>query len=317
MDFNNFKTLLKSREYSNFLIFTGDECAVQKIYIEQLSKISKLEVKCIDAVTDIMPSLRNKNIISKSYLYVVRDDKELITNEKLQNRVESMLGQNILIILLTKLDKRMKFYNKYKDVIVEFDEIPEQILEKYIDKQIELSNLNRRKLTEVCEHNYGRILLEIDKIKNYVDGCVREYGKPCNVNFDEVFQNLLHRGIIYTPPADAIFDLVESILRRDRVNSFRLLKESYANGEATLVMLTVLFNTVKAVLQVQECKSKEVSKSTGLSGWQIMNANKLKGYYKSKKLEDILCLIQKIEIGIKTGKIEDRFAMEYLLCEIL
>ena len=314
MDFNNFKTLLKSREYSNFLIFTGDEWAVQKIYIEQLSKISKLEVKCIDAVTDIMPSLRNKNIISKSYLYVVRDDKELITNEKLQNRVESMLGQNILIILLTKLDKRTKFYNKYKDTMVEFETLPDKVLTKYIRQQIpEMSDKNCSVLIEVCEHNYGRILLEIDKIKKYHDG----HRLPAGGYYDSVFEDLIKSGIIYRPPQDVIFDLVEAILRRDITNSFRLLKESYASGEATLVMLTVLFNNAKAVLQVQECKSKEVSKSTGLSGWQIMNANKLKGYYKSKKLEDILCLIQKIEVGIKTGKIEDRFAMEYLLCEIL
>ena len=48
-----------------------------------------------------------------------------------------------------------------------------------------------------------------------------------------------------------------------------------------------------------------------------MNANKVKGHYKISELENMLQKIQDVELGIKTGRIEDKFAMEYLLVEVM
>ena len=127
----------------------------------------------------------------------------------------------------------------------------------------------------------------------------------------------MNEGIIYKPPQDAIFDLVDMILQRNIEKSMALLQECYANGEATMVMLSVLFNNAKAVLQVQECRGGDVAKTTGLSGWQIMNAKKVAGHYKFKELVKMLRKIEDVETGIKTGQIEEKFAMEYLLLEVM
>ena len=137
------------------------------------------------------------------------------------------------------------------------------------------------------------------------------------LDYDKAFEILLKDGTIYTPPRDAIFDLVDAILDRKVNESFDLLRQSYAVGEATMVMLSVLYNNTKAVLQVQSCQSNDISKSTGLTGWQIMNAKKHLNHYCNGELIHIMRLVRECEKGIKTGQYEDGNVMEYILVNVL
>ena len=137
------------------------------------------------------------------------------------------------------------------------------------------------------------------------------------MTYDKAFEILLKDGTIYQPPYDAIFDLVDAILDRNVNKAFDLLQQAYDVGEATLVMLTVLYNNAKAVLQVQTYQGDSITKATGLTGWQIKNAKPHVGKYLDDDLIYILQLCQKLESGIKTGKIEDEFAMQYLLTHIM
>lgn len=137
------------------------------------------------------------------------------------------------------------------------------------------------------------------------------------MTYDEAFEKLLVDGTIYQPPKDAIFDFVDAVLRHEVNKSFELLGECYNIGEATMVMLSVLFNNTKNVLQVQACNNSDIAKSTGLTGWEIKLAKEKLGYYDDDYLVYMLRQIQKIESGIKQGKIDEDIAMQYLLSVIL
>lgn len=312
MDVATLKAKIKSKQLPSYLIFSGDEWKVQQIYIDQIAKVTGLETRRIESIIDVYDSLRNRSFIKAPIIYIVRDDKELMNSEKLQRQIESgLLGDNILIHLLTSVDKRTKFYKAYKDSIIVFERLSDALLKKYIQKEIKLSERNLERLIEVCEHDYGRILLEIDKIKRYA----LQYGdseKP-----DHSFEVLLATGAIYEPPYDAIFDLVDAILDRKVNLVFNLLQQSYEIGEATMVMLSVLYNNAKAVLQVQTYKGNEITKATGLTGWQVYNSKKHLHKYSDGELIYIVQLVQKIESGIKTGRMEEEFAMQYLLTHIM
>lgn len=313
MEVVELKAKIKSGTVPNFLIFTGDEWEVQKIYIQQIGK--DMEVRRIDSIVDIIPKLKSKSFTDKKrILYTVRDDKELMSNPKLWGRIEKLLNDNILILLITKPDKRTKFYNQYKSTFIEFKPLNEANLKKYVLQEINLSDKNCNTLMEICENNYGRIKLEIDKIKHYrVGGDFDDSPKI----FDYCFNELLEDGIIYKPPKDAIFDFVDAILDRRAQKAFELYENCKGVGESTLPLLTVLFNNTKAVLQVQTCTTKDIGKTTGLTGWQIMNAKKHLDAYDPEELKDLLQLITKCEQGIKTGDIEEQFVIEYILVNTL
>ena len=314
MDVATLKAKIKSKQLPPYLIFSGDEWKVQEIYIKQIAKVTGKEVVRIDSVTEIYRKLKSRSFTKKSNIYIVRDDKELMKNEKLQQQIESSLVNDILIHILTTVDKRTKYYKRYNASIVNFTRLSDAMLYKYIQKEIMLSKANTERLIDICEHDYGRILLEIDKIRIYM---FRAETEGYDMDGNEAFETLLKDGTIYEPPYDAIFDLVDAILDRKVNRTFNLLEQSYAVGEATMVMLSVLYNNAKAVLQVQTYQGNNLSKATGLNGFSIKNAKKHVGKYKEKELIYILQLIQKIESGIKTGRMEDEFAMQYLLTHIM
>jgi len=301
MEITEIKSHIRDTSFNKFYIFSGPEWKVQRLYIEQIAKVSGKELRYIDSITDIYGKKGSKMFIQKSYVYVVRDDKEITQNEKIQEQIDSIIGNNILILLLTAPDKRTKFYKAYKDTIVEFEALKPVVLKKYIQKEINLSDKSCDKLMEVCEYDYGRCLLEIDKIKRS----------------DKSFEQLLQSGVIYQPPKDAIFDFVDAILDVEVNKTFDLYQQCLAVGEAVMVMITVLYNNTKAVLQVQSCKSNDVSKATGLTSWQIMNAKKHLNKRRIGELLDIIELCQEAQQAIVTGTIEEEYVMENILTRIM
>ena len=169
MDVSTLKNHIKLKTIPTFLIFSGDEWKVQQIYINQIAKVTGKKCVRIDSISEIFQKLSNRSFVKESVVYIVRDDKELMQNEKLQQRIEKVLGDNILILLLTNVDKRTKFYKSYKASICDFERLSDKMLEKYTLREISLSKRNLERLIDICEHDYGRILLEVDKIKRYVN----------------------------------------------------------------------------------------------------------------------------------------------------
>lgn len=318
MDVATLKAKIKSKQIPNYLIFIGPEWKVQQIYIQQIAKIMRFDVVRLDSYREVYSKIRSNALISSSKLFVVRDDTELLLNDKITSQsILSALQSNLFIHILTTTDKRKKYYKDNQDRIVDFEPLSDSALKKYIKREVNLSDDNCQRLIEICEHDYGRILLEIDKIQAYAYTRYTEYNGGIGNDYNSAFQDLLKDGIIYQPPYDAIFDLVDAILDRKVNKAFDLLQQSYAVGEATMVMLSVLYNNAKAVLQVQSYNGSNVSKGTGLTGWQIKNAKKHVGKYRDSELVRMMRIIQQTESGIKTGQIEDEVAMPYLLVQVL
>lgn len=313
MDVNILKSQIKNNDPAHFYIFAGSEWKIQQIYLHKMAESFHKEYKYIDSVSQLFSKLNagSRSFISKSYIYVVRDDTEFINNENMQLAIEKIIGENILILLLTNPDKRTKFYKKYESYMCLFDSLPASILKKYIEKEIKLSDQNCEKLMELCEYDYGRCLLEIDKINQYRKG----YGE--NDIFDnDAFSLLLKGGLIYQPPKDAIFEFVDAILDRDR-KAFDLYEDCKAVNEATMVMISVLYNNTKATLQVQSYEGSDITKGTGLTSYQVMGARKHAGKRKNSDLVNIMRLCQECQEDIVTGRMEEEYVMDYLLGEIL
>lgn len=302
---------LINHKIESMYIFTGVEIQAQRIYIKQIADELGLQVVRPNSLSEIYNKLQNTSFIKVNKCYVIFDDMEFMNNEKAQENIGNVIGENVIIFVYSSIDKRLKFAKKYKDVIVDFQPLSDILLKKYIAKEINLSEKNIEILIDVCERDYSRILLEIDKIKHY------QASRSNDIFPNDAFKILLEEGVIYQPPQDAIFDFVDAVLKHKVNLAFELLDECYAIGEATLVMLSVLYNNTKQVLQVQSCINRDVEKTTGLTSWQVKCARDKVNVYSNGDLVYLMRLIQKVEEGIKIGRIEDEFAMNYVLVNIL
>ena len=310
MEVSELKAMIKSKTIPSFMIFTGDEWLIQKIYISQISKTTNLEIRYADTVSDILDKMSTQSLFNKNYLYVIRDDKEFITTEKLYANITARLGSNMLILVLNNADKRLKMLKMYNNSTFEFKPLNQAVLKQYIQKEIELSDRNCNILMEICEYNYGRCLLEVDKIKQYVD-----YLGEAKVQ-DGVFDKFLKEGVIYIPPRDNIFTFIKAVLQNKMNLAFELWEELKELKTPTMSILYNLYNQTKQVLQVQTCTNKDVVKTTGLSTWQVHNARECANVFSNEDLLYIMHLVQKVESGIKRGLIDEAIAIDYILIHI-
>ena len=179
---------IKLRQLDNFYIFTGEEIAVQKIYINKIAEVCNLEIEYVENFKSIYKILNVNDIFNTKKLYVIIEDNDFIKNEKAWKDLNfNSDNKNILIFKFNNLDKRSKFYKNYENKLVEFNKLSNEILIKYIHKELpELSNNNCLKLINICDNNYNQLLLEIDKIKQYAIVYYVDYIDSTNQSFIEL-----------------------------------------------------------------------------------------------------------------------------------
>ena len=309
MEINALKAQIKSGEFDKYYIFYGEEHQVIKIYIDMMAKKMDAKISYIEDLGSVFAKISQKSLLKSRNLYIILDDKEFLTSEKAWSAVNKIKDDTI-IFYYTTTDKRMKFWKHFADKAVEFQRLDERVLIKYIQKKISLSEKNCKRLIEVCENDYSRILLEIDKIKRYGEA---------NVTLirhieDNAFEMLLNDGTIYQPPHDAIFDFTNAFLDRDVISAYQLLNESKDIGEASLTILSVLYNNVKTMFQIQ---SSNNYKDLKLNGWIVKNLLPYKNRYSNGELVKCMKLIRQSEKGIKTGEIPDDVAVDRILVEVM
>lgn len=312
MDISALKAQIKSGEFDNFYIFTGPEIKVMQLYLEQMAKVFKADLKILDSITELTAKMNTRSVLKKRSICVLRDSKDFLSNDTLIRKITQNIAFSdyIIVLVYTTIDKRSKLYKNLSDKVVEFNYMKPTVLTKYIQNEIDLSNEACQKLIEVCESDYSRILLEIDKIERYRD---------CwpSMTSDRAMKDLLNDGVIYSPPRDAVFMFVDAVLNYKPKLAFSLLEESYACGESTLVLLSNLFNSAKQVLQVQSFSGEgKITESTGLTPFQVKLASGHKNVYSNGDLVYLMRLVRNAEKGIKTGEIEDSMAVPYVLVNL-
>lgn len=308
MDLSTLKTHIKTKSLEPLYIFTGPEVGVMDIYIEQMAKVRNAVVTRLDGVEDLAKKMHKGAMLKNACIYILRDSKEFIQDNELALKItqKNALTGEPLILIYTSIDKRSKFYKTYQDTIVEFQPLKPEILIKYAQREIYLTDQSYNQLMEVCEYDYSRILLEVDKIKRYaVASGLSENG---------AFITLMRDGVIFQPPKDAVFDFVDAVLKGKKTLAFELLKSSYEFGEATMILLSNLYNSTKQLLQVQSYKGDvKITDATGLTPFQVKLANDRKGKNSIGDLIYLMRLVRDAEKGIKTGTIEESMAMHYIL----
>ena len=304
------KKHIKDKKPLSYYVFTGEELEVMNIYVKKIAEVASANINRADTLSSVFSKIQNRSFLSEKTCFVIRDDKEYLSAEEIWPKLESseLQGGNIVIMLYTNLDKRSKFYKHTENSLVTFEKLSESNLIHEIQKRVQLNEKNAKMLIYVCESDLGRILQEIDKIKQYSDGKLLD---------DDSFEHLIKDGTIYQPPTDAIWDFVDAVLTHKVRASFGLMEEALEFGNPTLTLISVLYKDVKQLLQVQACTSSDVASSTGLSGWDIKRASSRKKIYTNRELINAMKIIREVERGIKSGNIDESMALDYILVNIL
>lgn len=304
--------LVRHKKVQPLYIFTGDELAIMDIYVQKIVETARAVPKRVDSVRSIFSKLQNNSFITKPTCYIIRDDKEYLSQEKVWAEMNSgkHLGNNVIILIYTSLDKRGKFYKQHSEQIVEFEKLTPEILVKYVKKEIALKDNTAALLVELCDNNYSRILLECDKIKHLA--AVRK------CDSETAFRYAINEKVIYKSPKDVIFNFIDTVCKRQVDTTYSLLQELIAINESPLAIISLLYNNFRAMLLVQSAQGQpEISKVTGLTPWQVKLAKEKGNNYSIAELVNAIKVIRNTERGIKTGAIDQDMAVDYILISLL
>ena len=308
MELSTLKTHIKNKTLDNFYIFTGPEVKVMDIYLEQMSKVANAPIKIMSCITEFAKKINSVSLVSNASICVLINDTDFISDYEKTSLILSNIKRSncILVLRYTNIDKRSRLYKNQQDHIVDFQYMKPDILMKYIQKDIDLPDKLCETLISVCENDYSRILLEIDKRSRYASAK--------NITCSVAMEKLLKDGTIYVPPYDAVFDFVDAVLRNQKSRAFELLESSYACGESTLVLLSNLYNSAKQLLQVQSYTgSDKITDATGLTPFQVKLASGRKNINSNGDLVYLMRLVRNAEKGIKTGDVDEQIAVYYIL----
>lgn len=304
MNLSDLKKQIVEKNLDSVYYFTGDEWKIMNVYIHKFAEITNGNIVYADSIRDIINEIKQTTLLANKTVYVINNDKEYMLNEKLWSKVAE-LNRNILVFVFSTIDKRSKFYKQFKDSIATFDKLNDITLARYISNVTTLKNEYVAMLIDICEHDYGRILLELDKINHFSN------------DSNYAFETLIKNDVIYIPPKDAVFDLVDAILNRNAKLSYKLYDECRRIGEANLVILLNLFNSTRITYQIQTFKGNgDICQITGLKQGQVYACQKRLHKFLDAELEDIMRLVQRIESGIKQGTIADEISIDYLLANL-
>lgn len=310
MELKELMERISKNDIPHFLILFGEEQGILDVYLDELKGFAQHISTSFQSVMEVYGRRGIKSLDSSSKLYVINRDDSYKQMESKWEDVSNYFSKSkdIVILKYDKLKKNEKFYTRNKKYCVEFKPLTDEILYQHIFKTVPINSDIGYKLIHYCNNDYGRLLLELDKLKHYMISSKER-------DPDKAFDIMDEHNAFYKEIGDITFELTDAVLYGDIDKSFRKLDEAKRKGESPMLIASVLYNGFRNMLAVQALgkNKKDASKRTGLQGWEVHNAIKNMGAYSVKTLERNIKLCQKVETGVKTGKISDTIALDYLI----
>lgn len=297
---------MNTRTLPKFMVFIGSEYKIKNLYINQISKITNTNITNIDDCTTLLTLGKVASLLDENNLYVCRYNKSILTMNKYWDSFEGKLGNNYCVLILEDIDKRGKFYNKFKSKSVfEFNKQPFDTVVLML-KNCGLSKIPLECLINDCECDYSKILEELDKIKSY--------SNYCKISLDESYIKLKKFDILSTNKSSTVERLQDEIMTRNP-HSFMTIKELKEKQEPAIKIVGYLYNAFRQQLMVQSHFA--TPQSTGLSQYVISMCSKRNNIYTTQKLVKNVYLLKDVEQGLKNGKYDEDFGLDYLITNLL
>lgn len=304
---------ISSNDIPHFLILFGEEQTILNIYLTHILEVTNTKRISADSVSYIMQNINKKRFDKSVRLYVVQDDMAFLKAENSWETVRNTSTKDYIILRYHSLDKRSAFVKKNQQNLVEFSRLTKEVLQTYICKDLpDLSEKNSSKLVEYCNYDYGRILMEIDKIKQYLS--IRT-----DLTIDSCFAQLDKQGLFHKEIGDITFELTNAVLGGYPETAIQKLDEAKRKGEPAMMIVSILYNGFRNLLAYQGLGSNKqgAMERTGMTKGELYGCTKNVGGYSITEVKRNMLKCQEIEAGIKMGTVDEDIALEYAVLSCL
>lgn len=337
MSLDILKEDLKIGKLKNLYLFYGPEDYLKEYYLKciedrllqkdtSLMNRSVLEGKVdVGKITDACETLpvfsdMRLVIVKNSGLFKAKKKQEgevsdvKTSNSALQSYLEDLPKYSCLIFYEAEIDKRMKLIDtiRKRGLLIEFTFQKQQELVKWVIKAFKASKkeidlMTASQLIENCEQGMKEILNEINKVVMFMG----DRSKVKEEDLEEVCTKSV-KG--------RIFDLTDAIAERNAIKALKLLDSMVILREPIQKILFMIAKQFRNVLDMKLLTNEglspnEAASKMALSPYAVAKVVKQANGFTVKRLKEAIKQILEFDVAIKTGKINDRMAVELLIAE--
>lgn len=309
MNLEELKSEIMNNSEQTFYIFNGEEYALKRIYINEMSSRLKLPVKCFDTLEAVYPLISGNDLFDEPSIYVVFEDEDYRQAEKSWKGMLNLQSKSRIILAYNNLDKRTAFYKAHENCLVDFKYLSDEILVPRVMAMAGFSESVAKRFVAICGHKYGRILLELEKLKNLAD--------VEGVKLETALFMAMEQGAIHEEVGDIVFSFIDSVVLRNPKLAYKQLNKLYSVGESDVKLLSLLYTSFRNALIVKFTPQPKWEDVLGLKEWQCRNVRAKNGKYTAVELLNIVKFLREVETKVKSGKLESDKIIEYILAKIM
>lgn len=315
MELSELMKKIANNDIPHYLVLYGQEQTILDMYIKQIVNVLQSQEVYVDTVASVIKQRGKKSLNKSIKCYIVSDDMSYLKAETVWDKIKKDFkkSKDYLILRYHTLDKRDKFSHNNKENLTEFAHLSEEVLQQYIYRDLpDLSEKNALSLIGYCNYDYGRILMEIDKVKQYMS--VRT-----DLTVDNCFNQLDKQGLFHKEIGDITFELTNAVLGGYTDQAIVKLDEAKRKNEPAMMIASILYSGFRNLLAYQGLgKNKQgAMERTGLTKGELYGCSKNMGGYSLSEVKRNMLFCQQVESGIKTGLIDEDIALDYLVLHCL
>ena len=328
---------IKNKEIAPVYLFTGEESHIAGMMEAQLVKTlvqggmeqlnyTVFEDKNPD-ITEIVAVCETLPLMSERRVVVVREAAQLlkISDKSGMDRVEVYLKNpsptTVLIVYDKSPDKRKKLYKLFKAQaeIVEYDKLNRTELEKWIGRRwIKAGKKPSRRAVEQfitqslylenANKNMEMVDNEVEKILDYVGG--RESITPEDV-----------AAVMPQSIEDNVFKMVDYAMGGNKGAALTMLEQFYLEGESPFGVFSLLIRQIRMMLMARYLSEKRlpadaIAREMKTKPFVAQKLLRGSGRYKTEGLRRRMIDAAKLDLMMKTGKIDPEFALEWYILKL-
>ena len=339
MSIDILKEELKNKKVRNLYLFYGPEDYLKQYYMNQIENLSlnkefkslnkinyegKLDTRKIIDNAETIPMFSDKKlvIIRNSSLFKANkkaledDNKGKPVKEEILEFLKNIPTYTTILFYETEIDKRLKIIDiiKKQGLMVEFPfqkpgELIKWVLKAFKSNKKEIDVQTASLLIENSEQGMNEILNEINKVVMFAGN--REVIKKEDI--DKVCTKSIK---------SRIFDLTDAICEKNISLALRLLNDMVILKEPIPKILFMITRQLRQVLEMKLLNGKgitgnEAAARVGVSPYAAGKLFKHTKFFQVEALKSAIEESLNLDLAIKTGRINDRIALELLISKLV
>lgn len=284
----------------------------------KIEDISIIKYTYDNNMDSIIEDANTKNLFGDKKLIIVENSTFINESDKLDiSPLETYLDNFnkdtylIFTLISESVDTRRKIFKKIKEVgnIIAYEKIDNKFFINYISDILKQNN--KKMEPRLIEEFLNKVGYDLGNIKN-------ELEKLFILTNNEKIEEEDIKSINTNNKEESLFSLIDSIVNKEISKSIKLYRYFIDKNEEVIKIIAMLANKYRLIYQTkllyQEGKNKyDISKILGVHNYAISLAITTSFKYTDSELIRILKELYNLDLDIKIGKVNDKFALEMFI----